>query len=356
MRGHYFGRTDPYLQGSSAKDQEGLPTRIGPGGVLGSRQAHSVTPSAAPPPHEAVGGPSSVGAPLVFVVVLSWNRADTTLECLESVDRSDYGTFRVVVVDNASDDDTVPRIRARFPRTAIVQNQSNLGYAEGNNVGIRYALERGADFVLVLNDDVFVEPGTLGHMVSAAARGVAAVGCKVRLSDEPDRLWAAGNHGAFTTEPHPKDDGRFDAPCDLDYAVGCCLLLRASVLKDIGLFDPAYFLEFEEADWCYRAREAGHRVVYQPRAVVYHKLSMSFTEGRSPAFHYLFARNRLLFWERHGVMARGRPRALYGLYSWWAEFKFILRTGRSKPRRIVAATLGVAAYFRGRFGAPPGGL
>ncbi|MEW6366845.1 MAG: glycosyltransferase family 2 protein [Acidobacteriota bacterium] len=304
----------------------------------------------------ADGGPSGSTEPLVYVVVLSWNRAATTLRCIESVAGSSYRNARVVVVDNASADDSVARIRERFPQVPLIQNPANLGYAEGNNVGIRYAMERGAEFVLVLNDDVFIEPDALGHMVAAAGPGVAAVGCKVRLFDEPDRLWAAGDLNFRTADAHPKDDGRFDAPRDLDYAVGCCILLRAGVLDEIGRFDPSYFLEFEEVDWCSRARKAGHRIVYEPRAVVYHNHSVSFTDSCSPAFHYLSARNCLLFWKRNDVVLSGRPRALYGLISWLAQLRLILRTRGSKLRRITAATLGVVDYYRGRFGAPPPNL
>ena len=300
--------------------------------------------------------PSGSGLPLVYIVVLSWNRAATALECLDSIARSHYANARVVVVDNASEDDSADRIRELFPQIPLVRNPANLGYAEGNNVGMRYALERGAEFVLVLNDDILIEPDTLGCMVEAAGRGVAAVGCKVRLFDEPDRLWAAGNANFNLAEAHPKDDGRFDAPRDLDYAVGCSILLRADVLKEIGCFDPAYYLTYEEVDWCCRARKAGYRIVYEPRAVVYHKHTTSFTGNHSPAFHYLSARNCLLFWKRNNLMVRWRPSVLYGLYSWLSEIRLILRTGRSKPRRMYAATLGVIDYYRGRFGAPPPNL
>jgi len=169
-------------------------------------------------------------------------------------------------------------------------------------------------------------------------------------------LWAAGNTHFHSAEVYPKDNGRFDAPRDLDYAVGCCILLRASILKEIGVFDPAYFLTFEEVDWCYRAQKAGHRIVYEPGAVVYHKHAVSFTSNHSPAFHYLSVRNWLLFSKRNDVVVRGCPLAFYGLFAWQVEIRFILRTGRSKMRRIWAATRGAIDYYRGRFGAPPPNL
>lgn len=294
--------------------------------------------------------------PMVFIQVLSWNRCATTIACMESIARSSYPRSCVVVVDNASQDDSVASIRARFPQIEVIRNSENLGYAEGNNVGIRYALDQGADFVLVLNNDIYLEPDALGHMVAAAGSGVAAVGCKVRRLDLPDRLWAAGNLGIRTGDDYPKDDGRFDDPRDLDYAVGCCILMRASVLKEIGYFDPAYFMEYEEVDWCDRARKAGYRIVYEPRAVVYHDCSNSFTDSRSPTFHYLFARNRLLFRERSEGKRSASMHIPYALRLWLGQLRVILRDKGGMPRRARAATRGIVDFFRGRFGAPPPGL
>src|SRR5262245_57058678 len=131
--------------------------------------------------------------PPMYVIILNWNRPADTLACLEAVRRSRYQTLSAVVVDNGSSDDSVAHIRAAYPQVTLIQNKTNLGYAGGNNVGIRHALQRGAAYVLLLNEDVVVEPEALGHLAAALADpSVAAAGCKVRIFEDPARLWAVG--------------------------------------------------------------------------------------------------------------------------------------------------------------------
>jgi GT2 family glycosyltransferase len=294
--------------------------------------------------------------PRLYVVILNWNRPTETIACLDSVARSDYPHFATVVVDNGSTDHSIDQIRAAFPDIPLLQAGSNRGYAGGNNIGLRYALEHGAEYLLLLNDDVRVEADTCTRLVAAAAEaGVAAVGCKVRVYERPEYLWAAGE--SFPREDgYPLDDVRFDRPREIRYAVGCCILLRREALEQIGLLDAAFFAVHEEHDWCRRAINAGYRILYAPDAVVRHKIDTSLTSNWSPTYHYLFVRNWLLLLERYGFVPSNWRRLRGALIIVRQEIDFIRLRSGSKSRRMWAAMRGAADYVRGRFGPPPADL
>lgn len=295
--------------------------------------------------------------PSLFIIILNWNRPVETLACLSAVSRSSYPNSQILLVDNGSTDDSVRQIQEAFPKIPILRNDSNFGYTEGNNVGIRYALEHNAEYIVLLNNDVFVETDTCKYLVAVAEAdpSIGAVGCKIRTLEDPNRLWAAGE--SFPRgKPYPIDDGSYDFPKEISYAVGCCILLRRSAIKTVGLLDQAYFAVYGETDWCYRARKAGYHIHYAPEAIVHHKVSVSFTSNWSPASHYLYARNQLRFYERSGLIPKNWRRLRGVFWVWRREINFIIRFGNSKFKRFWATTQGVWDYLRGRFGPPPIGI
>ncbi len=291
--------------------------------------------------------------PLLYVVILNWNNPADTLYCLKHVAQSRYAHMHVVIVDNGSTDDSVEQIHAAFPDYALLQNLENLGYAGGNNTGMWYSLEHGADYIVLLNNDAFVEPDTLSHLVMAAERdsNIAAAGCRVRLYDTPRRLWAAGE--VFPDGLYPLDDGFFDTPRDISYASGCCILLRRAVLEQIGLFEPLFFCYFEEKDWCLRASNAGYRIIYVPEAIVYHRVSA--TAGKqSPLYYYLLVRNFLYMSERYGRIGTHLWRWHDAFLVWLHWFlRVMISSDRARWQRGWAVTRGVIDFLRGRFGPPP---
>jgi len=290
---------------------------------------------------------------LLYVVILNWNREDETIACLNAVIHSNYSNFRIVVVDNGSTDNSVTRIQETFPDVRLLPNKANLGYDEGNNIGIRYALENGADYVLLLNDDARVDANTPSHLVAAAKNPkVAAVGGKIKVFENPNRLWAAGE--CFPREQgFPLDNGQFDTPREINYAVGCCILMCQNALREVGLLDPAFFAVHGEREWCYRVRAVGYRILYIPEAVVRHKVSSSFTNSWSPVYHYLFTRNQLRLWKHQEVIPTNL-RCLRGVFLLWRrEVGFIMQHGEAKLKRVWGMTLGAWDYLRGRFGPPP---
>jgi len=247
--------------------------------------------------------------PHISIVVLNWNGAEDTLACLDSLASLTYPDFNVVVVDNGSTDDSLARLRpylAPYPLTRI-ETGRNLGYAGGNNAGTRHALEDGADFVLVLNNDTMVAPDLLERLLESAQRNPDAgvFSARILYFDEPERVWFDGarwNPCSLRLEwPGQGEKASTLGTTDheTDYACGAALFFRSAVARQIGLLDESFFLVWEEVDWGFRARKAGWRNVVAPAANVWHKIGVSFGSESSPLRTYFSIRNELLWFSRH---------------------------------------------------------
>jgi len=222
--------------------------------------------------------------PRVLVLVLAWNGRALTEACLESVLAFDYPKFDVLVVDNASTDGTVPALRARFgARIEVLENPANLLFAGGMNVGLQRALDAGYDSVLLLNNDIVVDRGMLRELVACAASDprIAAAGPKIYFFDRPETIWFAGGELPLWRgwSKHrglrEVDRGQHDLERDVDYLTGCAFLVRREALADVGLFDTGFAMYAEDADWSFRARARGWRLVYVPAARMWHRVSAS---------------------------------------------------------------------------------
>jgi hypothetical protein len=250
--------------------------------------------------------------PRVLVVVLNWNGADETLACLESLAAADSPAFDTVVIDNGSRRSVAPAVRERFPGVGCVELPVNLGYAGGNNVGLRRALEEGHAFAYVLNNDTVVDPGFLSAAVRAAdAPRVAAVGGKVLALDDPTRLWITyGSVNYRQSLIHlagwgERDRGQYDTVREVEWVPGCALLLSCAALRDVGLFDERFFAYHEDVDWCTTARERGWRIRFAPDSVVRHRGNRALG---GPAYtsprKYLSARSTVLYARKHASRAQ----------------------------------------------------
>jgi GT2 family glycosyltransferase len=221
--------------------------------------------------------------PLVAVILVNWNGKDLTADCLSSLRRVTYTNFRVLVVDNASSDGSVTALQRSYPEVDILPLPSNRRFAGGNNAGIARALAAEAEFIVLLNNDTIADPEFLTMLVEAFQSDPRAgmIAPKILYHDHPDRLWYAGGEISFWrgTMHHigirETDAGQHDVRRETGYATGCCLLTSRTVIRQIGLLDESYFMYGEDADWCMRARNAGYRILYEPRARVWHKVSVS---------------------------------------------------------------------------------
>lgn len=301
--------------------------------------------------------------PRVEIIILNWNNPGDTLACLESVFRLDYPNYHVLVVDNHSTDDSVARIRARFPDLDLLVTGENLGYAGGNNAGIQHTLPADPDYVCVLNNDTAVEPAFLSALVGAMEQDprIGLAGPLMRYFEPPDLIFSAGceidwrcgivHHRGMGQVAHEAIAAPHAGPADTDAIAGCGFLVSREVIDRVGLLDPTYFLNFEDIDWCVRMTGAGFRVVYVPGAVLYHKVSATIGPD-SPANTYYMTRNALHFFARHGPR---KPAALASI---------LYRTARTvgawtlKPaynddkyrRHRRAALRAVGDFFRGKTG------
>jgi GT2 family glycosyltransferase len=249
----------------------------------------------------------SAKLPLIAIIVLNWNGKKDTLACLNSLEKLSYPHFETIVVDNGSNDDSVPAIRAQFPHVHLIENQTNLGFSEGNNVGMRVALEHNAQLLFLLNNDTIVAPDILERFIEMFQSNPQAgiLGAKIFLHDQQDTIDHLGGTwnpktGTFTFIGlrEKEDPSRWQTPQEIDYVCGAGLIVKREVVEKIGLLEPRFFLIWEESDFCFRARRAGYLTFTCPQAKLWHKVSASFVGGK-PHSTYFWWRNRLLWIERN---------------------------------------------------------
>jgi len=283
------------------------------------------------------------------VVVCTRNRATLLGSCLAAFDavREPDVDLEVIVVDNGSCDGTAAAVAERHREVRVLRQEQNLGFAEGNNVGIRHALASGADHVLLLNNDTTIAPDVVTRCVETALRhSDAGAVCPVIHFAEPAHLiWYAGAvfdprraRSGRMLGYRERDEGQFDAATVTDRAVGAAMLVPRSVLERVGLLDADLFFLYEDVDWSLRARRAGHRIYLAPAARVWHRVSATAGGEHSATIAYYDTRNHLTVCRRHAPLS--------GLASLRRELAILLvhLAGARRSRRRLAY---LAAVLRG---------
>lgn len=242
-------------------------------------------------------------------VVLNWNGGDDTLRAVESL-----RGVETIVVDNGSADGSDAEVEARFPEAELLRTGANLGFAAGHNVGIRRALERGADWVLLLNNDARADAG-LPAALDAAARArpdAGVLACKVYAEEPPDVLEYAGGEvrlrlgwNGRQTGSGERDGGQHDALRDVGRATGAAMAVSRDACERAGLLDEELFAYVEDVEWCVRIRRAGYAVVFVPEAKAWHRGSASTGGAASTASLYYDTRNTIHVCERHAPLPAG---------------------------------------------------
>jgi hypothetical protein len=298
--------------------------------------------------------------PTVTIVVLNWNNLPDTIECLESLRAVTYPALRLLVVDNGSTDGSEAALRARFPGLDVLQTGENLGFAGGNNAGIRRAFSDGTDHVLLLNNDTAVDPGFVTALVEAARANPRAglLSSKILFFDRPDVIWFAGAsfHPRLGWGRHrghgQRDVGQFDLVEETDRATGCSVLATRAFCEQVGLLRDEYFCYAEDLEWSLRARALGFQVLYVPESRVWHKVSRSTGGALSTAAVRYQTRNLL------ACVDAQLPLPLPARVLRWGAILVAAGFGlftQGLPRREGAAAIvrGANDHFRGRRGPIP---
>jgi len=294
----------------------------------------------------------SSSTPLVWIILLNYNRAEDTLSCVASLKRVRYPNFRLLVVDNCSTDDSYARLNPLLSGTEFIKTDENLGYTGGMNYAIKHLLPYNPDFVLLLNNDTIVDPDFLTQLVTASVEHpTAAVACGTILCEHDRSLvwYASGNYipwRAYASHNHiwehysPKD---YPVPVVTEFVTGCMLLLKMEHCKEIGFEDERYFMYLDDMEYSTRVRSRGFSLLYVPASIIYHKV---LDEFERPFKLYYTIRNRMLFMRTYRT-------GVGGLVTWTYFFSVmtlkLIYWRMKKPKLFHAALHGMKDYFRGNF-------
>lgn len=254
--------------------------------------------------------------PIISVLILTWNNATVALRCLHSIRATGYPNLEIIVVDNASIDKTVIKIRQHFPKVQLIQNHVNLGFGRGCNVGLQKLLTCNAEYVMLLNQDTVIDKTMFQELVKAVKfrpqAGILAPKTYFldKMSDGSERLMYAGAwRGRLPFQQRIAgitlaDDGSYDIPRLVDYCWGHGMFIRTDMLRNIGLFDAQFFMYFEDLDLCRRATKAGYEIWYIPQARMWHNFSHDERDSMPELWRFQYQTTSLLICYRkyYGTM------------------------------------------------------
>lgn len=244
--------------------------------------------------------------PKVYIILVNYNGYRDTIECIDSLEKINYNNYNIIVIDNKSSDGSAAILTDRFPDIKIIENEQNIGFSGANNIGINYAIENGAEYILLLNNDTTVDSNFLKVLVDNCKKDKSVGICigKIYFYKEKRKIWYAGGYvskfkgNVYHNGYNEVDTGVYDKISKVTFATGCCMLIPKEVILNIGLLSEDYFLYYEDADYCCKISNGGLSILYCPASVIYHKISASTGELSQLSQYYLI-RNRNIFINRN---------------------------------------------------------
>ncbi len=296
--------------------------------------------------------------PSVAVILVNYNNETDTIAAVGSLKKITYPNHKIFIVDNGSAEKSVSKLRPLAGgNIELIETGKNLGFSGGNNAAIKKALSENFDYVLLLNNDTEVEPDFLDKLVAVAESDakIGVAGPKIHFFSDRKRIWFGG--GAFSWFGGGKHL-HFDEietaiakqkPEETGYMTGCAFLIKAKVIKEIGLLCEDFFLYYEDTDWSLLARKAGYKIMYVPAAKIYHKVSRTTSALGNPTIHYYHIRNALLLSKRQAPKI-----ILAGIYAWSVAhyLKQIVKLVVLPSKREISKMImrGIEDFWKGKFG------
>ena len=277
------------------------------------------------------------------IVIVNWNSFELTRDTINSLHLTSYQDYDCIVVDNGSEDNSANQLETQFSNIILLPAGENNGFTGGNNIGIQYALNEGYEFIMMLNNDVELEPNFLEPLIQKlnSEHNIGAVQPLIYFHHDKNLVWNAGStyNALFGICSTPNYNQRDDEHAQMhiqkrvDWITGCAFMIRASVLKEIGLLKERYFIYYEDVDLSFRIKAAGYDLGYVPASVIYHIAGMSHKskeKGKegfvSPKVHFLNARNRIWFLKQHSLPWAVPSVVLFNVFYFFSiGFYFIFR-------------------------------
>lgn len=284
--------------------------------------------------------------PKIYVILLNYNGYKDTLECVKSLKKVNYNNLNIVVVDNASTDDS-DSILSNNKEFVYLKADKNEGFAKGNNIGIEYAISNRAEYILLLNNDTIVEEDFLNQMISIfyEEERIGIVGSKILYYPQKDVIWYGGgyvdwfNFVGLNDGKGIKDNGNYDKVSEVSFITGCCMLIKTEVILKVGYLPEEYFMYYEDVEFCINVSDAGYRLVYNPKSIIYHKVSVSSGGEDSPFTLKWLTRNKIIFMEKYRYKVRNSKYLRAYIYFYLTRFiriiQFIFKN-REKAKAIYS--------------------
>ena len=236
----------------------------------------------------------------IGILLVNYNGKNFLNDCINSIYKMKYKNIDILVVDNDSHDNSIDLLEIEYPDVKVIKTGDNIGVAAGNNVGIRHFIKTDCDYILIMNNDVEVDKNMLNYLIQQAGPNTITVP-KIYYFNDKDVIWFGGGHinwhkGICVHEGYnERDNKKYDSDRYITYAPTCCMLVHKSVFDKIGIMDENYFMYFDDTDFCVRAIDGGVKILYVPKAFMWHKVSSSSGGPDSKISIYYNYRNQLYF-------------------------------------------------------------
>lgn len=287
---------------------------------------------------------------ITYIILVNYNGINDTKKCIESIRKNEKNlNYKIVVVDNASTDDSVEKLKD-IEDIIFLESRENLGFAKGNNLAIKYALEQNAKCVILLNNDTEIEENALGLLYNVAYEHpeVGVMGSRIMYYDDKELINYCGGHinwlkaiPVHENEKQKYSGNNFDFKYT-EFITGCCMLIKREVLEKVGMLPEEYFMYYEDTDYCVNILNNGYKLGVNENSVIYHKVSASSGGAENPFAFKWCSRNRLIFMNKYKKQTKG---IFTYLYYYLTSIIHVIQYDEKKSKAILEGMKMGRAYL-----------